>query len=355
MNRRAIELQFNWIFILIAGAVILAFFFSVVQKQRALSEEKLSITLATQMDAIFTGAIESKGTTQTLATPQPGIAFSCSDVCDCSYRIGTKSTEFRDKLLFAPALIKDDDARAWAVEWKLPFRVANFLLLTNPRIMYYLVYDAGNPVSAQLYARVSKALPAEINVQACSSLGAVSQLSPQGYAHTRFVFLGIEPVNPSTLGLSRAFADQDVSAIKIDPDLASAVLYEKSDPEELAFNSFQTLLAGDTTAYAAIFAADHQMYNCMMQRAFRELGVLARVSALRAKELQDAMDAAGRVECAYVLQDLATVGDKATLLGNAFDPDDDAAQEAFSVIKAVQPELQRQNNNLILQSCPELY
>jgi len=352
MNRRGIELQFNWIFILIAGAVILAFFFSVVQKQRALSEEKLSITLATQMDAIFTGAIESKGTTQILATPQPGIAFACTNVCDCFYRIGTKSTEFRDKLLFAPAFIKDEDARAWSVEWKLPFRVANFLLLTNPRVIYYLVYDAGDQLSAQLYQRISKALPKEINMQAFSSLGAVSQLSPQGYAHTRFVFLGIDPVNPSTLGLSRAFADQEVSAVKIDPDLSSAIVYEKSDPEELSFNSYQTLLAGDATAYAAIFAADHQMYNCMMQRAFKELGVVADVSARRALALDSALSA--RPECALYQPAhdvLNEVVQKAGLLSTQFPQ----AEEALSTIKAVQPELQRQNNNLILQSCPELY
>jgi len=44
VGKRGIEMQFHWIFILIAGAIILAFFFSLVAKQKSLSEEKLSIS-----------------------------------------------------------------------------------------------------------------------------------------------------------------------------------------------------------------------------------------------------------------------------------------------------------------------
>lgn len=351
--KQGIELQFHWIFILIAGALILAFFFSVVQKQRALSEEKLSITLASQMDAIFTGAIESKGTTQALATPKPGIAFACSKVCECNYYIGRKATEFRDKLLFAPSFLKDQDAIAWAVEWKLPFRIANFLFLTNPNIRYYLVYDAGDQRSVQTYQRVSKQLPQEINAEVFSSLGAVSQLSPQGYAHTRFVFLGLEPVSPGTLGLSQDWAEEDVSAVAIDDDLATAVFYDKTDPDELFFSSRPAILAGDATVYAAIFAADYNMYTCVLQRAFDRMSVIAAVSGQRAKLLQAEMDKLGRVECTYILQNLDDVSKAAAQLTTAQGLQEQEA--AFAVIRSAQSELQRQNNNLILQSCPELY
>ena len=41
MNRKGFELQFNWIFVLIAGALILAFFFTIAQKQRNLSQQSV--------------------------------------------------------------------------------------------------------------------------------------------------------------------------------------------------------------------------------------------------------------------------------------------------------------------------
>ncbi len=347
--KRGIELQFHWIFILIAGAIILAFFFSVVQKQRALSEQKLSITLSAQMDAIYTGAIESKGTTQRLVTPQPGVGFSCTEVCECVYSIGSKAAEFRDKLLFAPDFIKGQDAVAWSIEWKLPFRIANFLLLTNPGIKYYLVYEAGNPVSEQLYNRLSRALPAEINHEALRSPDAVYSLVPQGYAHTRFIFLGTSP--PDLRRLNIEFAGEGVSGVLVDPDAQRVVFYEKTGDEELEFNEYPSLLAGDQTVYAAFVSADHQMYDCVMKRAFEKVRVLALVQSRRAAMLQDSM--AGRPECAYILQDLDSVAQAAGQLASGTSL---LGQEpAMGVVLGAQSELKRQNDNLVLQSCPELF
>jgi len=354
MNKKAVDVQFNWIFVLIAGAVILAFFFSVVQKQRALSEEKLAIALSSQMDAIFTGAIERQSTIQTLVTPQPGIAFACSDVCECTYRIGSKSTEFRDKILFAPALIKDQDALAWAVEWERPFRIANFLLLTNPTIKYYLIYDKDDPTtqSPQLFARLSKGLPKELNIETLQYPDRISGLTPQGYAETRFIFLST-PQKPTLESLNSGFAKEDVSGLWIDADGQQAIFYEKRDSGKPSFDSYPTALAGDATAYGAMFAADHDMYNCMMRRAFRQMDIIARISAERAKLLQQAMDAQNppRAECAYDAQHLTGVAGDAAKLATAF-PDD---KEALGAIAAAQAELKRENDNLFPQSCPVIY
>lgn len=346
MNKRAIELQFNWIFVLIAGAVIIAFFFTVVQKQRSLSEQRLSITLASQMDAIYTGAIESKGTIQPLVTPQPGIAFACNDVCECNYYIGKKATSFGDKLLFAPNLIKDKDGIAWAVEWKLPFRIANFLMLTSPNILYYFVYDDSSQISKQAYQKIIKALPKEIMQETRSSLAAAYNIIPKGYLHTRFVFIGTEQPNMRSLNLK--FADEDVSGIWIGSDLQNIVFYEKSDPSELEFNEYPSVLAGDPTPYAAVFSADHQMYNCVMQNAFKKMKLVSLVSAERAKIIQTDL---ARAECTYATQNLEAIANAAGQLSKNFP----SQGQALSTMMSVQGELQRQNANLLQQSCPELY
>jgi hypothetical protein len=352
MRKQAIELQFHWIFMLIAGAVILAFFFSVVYKQQELSEQRLSITLAAQMDAIYTGAIESKGTAQRLVTPRPGIAFACSEVCECNYFIGTKATEFSDKLLFAPAFIKGQDAVAWALEWKLPFRIANLLMLTNPTIKYYLVYEAGDPNSEQVFKRFSKALPSEINQEILRSPDAVYGLTPQGYAHTRLVFLGTAR-KPDLRNLHLDFRAEDVSGIWIGQDLRQVVFFEKTDPEELVFNEYPSLLAGDATTYAAMFAADHQLYDCVMKRAFEKMRIVALVQAERARALQNAMSISQQFQCSYVLQDLDAVAQAAGQIAAA--PVFRGQESALATIRGAESELKRQNDNLILQSCPELF
>jgi hypothetical protein len=351
MSRKAVEWQVNWIFILIAGAIILAFFFGVVQKQRSLSEQKLSVTLASQMDAIYAGAIESRGAAQPLSTPKPGIAFSCSKVCECNHVIGRKATEFRDKLLFAPPIIRGSDALAWATEWKMPFRSANFLMLTSPAITYYLIYDAASKQSEQLYRRIAKNLPKEIPIREFSSIGAVSQLSP-GTEHTRIIFTGIEPVSQQTLGLNTMFSRSHVSGVFIDPDLRRAVFYDKR-PDELQFNAAPSVLLGDATAYAAIFSSDREMYDCVMRRAYGKLELAARLNAERARLLQEEMSATGQVQCNYILQDLESLAQAAATLSSqaAFAAQEDARDTALRSAS----EIQRQNDQLAKQSCPVMY
>ncbi len=359
MNRRGIELQVNWIFILIAGAIILAFFFSVVQKQRALSEERLSITLSSQMDAVFAGAIESKGTTQaSLVTPRPGIAFSCNNVCTCQYFIGKKATDFGDKLLFAPALIKGQNSIASAVEWKFPFRIANFLVLTSPAIKYFVIYDSSNQLSVQLFQRVSKMLPREINQQTFPSVLAAYEVAPEGYEHTRFVFLGTS--EPDLGRLNPQFMEEDVSGVWIDEDFSKAIFYEKTDEGTLDFSRYPSLLAGDATAVAAVFAADHDMYNCVMRKAFDRFSIVAGVQAARAKALKTVMEAEDRIGCssayAAVGKEIEDDALKATVLKNSF-PEGATPEEAEALgnLISAQSRLQQQNKDLLQSSCPELY
>ena len=354
MNKRAFEIQIHWIFILIAGAVILAFFFSVVSKQQVLSEQKLSITLSYQMDAVFAGAIESKGTTQPLVTPMPGIAFSCTNVCDCNFHIGKKATEFQDKLIFAPSMIKDFDAWAWTIDWKLPFRVTNFLMLTNPRIKYYFIHDSNNQDSVQLYQRLIKEIPTEINQQTIES-SYVTSVSHDGSAHTRFVFIGTSPQAVKLHLLHTSFEEEDVSAVWIAPDLSRVVYHEKRDPDELEFNQYDLPLAGDATAYASIFAADHQMYDCMMQRAFGKLQSVAFMHNERAGLLQQEMEALQRFDCQYIREDLKSVEDAARVLTNMATLRSPEIDEPLRTIRNIRHELKRQNDVLVKQNCPELY
>ena len=75
--KRGIEIQFNWVFILIAGGVILAFFFTIVTKQQTLSTERLAVQLSRDLDTVFSAAIAAKGVAQVLSIPRGGVVFDC--------------------------------------------------------------------------------------------------------------------------------------------------------------------------------------------------------------------------------------------------------------------------------------
>jgi len=353
MSKKGFEMQFHWIFILIAGAIILAFFFSLVQKQRDLSQEKLSITLATDMEAVFSGAIESKGTAQPLVIPRTGIAFSCSKACECNFYIGEKATEFRDKIIFAPGLISDQDAIAWAQEFKMPFRVTNFLYLTNPNIKYYLVYDSAVQDSAKLYRQMSSELPPGLNLAAIDGLSKLKGLRLEGFQETKLVFLGIpEDAEPALEGLDDSFRKEKVSAVSIEPSAKIVYFFEKPE-KELEFEKYPSVFIGEPSIFAAMFASDKAMYECGMRAAFARAAHVAQVVYERAQNLQEIAQQQNRTECIYLLDDLEAIKESAKTLSTA--PQIyEKVQDANAIVSKTES-LERENRNIILLSCPEIY
>jgi hypothetical protein len=353
-GKKAFELQFHWIFILIAGALILAFFFSVAYKQRAYSQEKLELTLATDIENIFTGAIISRGTAQKLPVPPQGIAFECSSGCDCRFRIERAAKPFGDKAMFAPELLADQDITVWALELKLPYRVTNLLYLTNPNTKYYLVYQ-DEPTSTQLLSQMSKNIPPLIGYENIT-LQELTSLQAEDYEHTKFVFLNADPPT-----LDDSFRRKSASAIKVDHN--GVAFYEK-DGVNLARVKYLSYI-GLPSLYAAMFAQDYVMYECGLRTAFRKLSYVSFLYAERAAELQQKSFDAAREWCDYGASSTINACNNvlpSTVVGMLCEQHDLGQKLSVklddSLIRRLSPlkeQLDSANVNFIQHSCPELF
>jgi len=344
MAKKGIEAQFHWIFILIAGALILAFFFSVAMKQRALSQEKLQLTLATDVENIFTAAIVSKGTAQKVPVPPQGIAFECTQGCACEFRIARAPRQFGDKTIFAPELLAEQDLTVWSLPFGLPYRATNFLYLTNPDIKYYFVHD-GEQASKNLFQQITKNIPPLIDYEIIKS-SDMGSIREDGYQHTKFVFVTFEPnYRPSMLHTS--FRRAEASAVKLDQ--RSVVFYEK---EGTTLVSKQVLsYAGMPSVYAAIFAHDHTMYRCGLQTAFRKLSYLSQLYIKRAQELKTRALESQKEWCAY--DDIISLLQEQQEAANALSQEIDESR--IIQLNSLKDQLERTNRNYVQQSCPELF
>ncbi len=352
-NKKGFELQFHWIFIMIAGALILAFFFSVAYKQRAYSQEKLQLTLATDIENIFTGAIVSRGTAQRLPVPPQGIVFECLEGCNCRFRIENAQKPFGDKAMFAPELLTDQEITVWALELKLPYRVTNFLYLTNPNIKYYFVYQE-EPISSSLLRQLTKNIPPLISYENIT-LDEVSRLKAEDYQHTKFVFLNADPPT-----IDSTFNKVSADAIKIDQN--GVAFYEK---EGTSFNRVKFLsYIGLPSLYAAIFAQDYVMYECGLRTAFRKLSYVSELYAERAGELQEKSFEAERTWCNYGARpgNVCAEASPSTVVGMLCQQHTIGQQLAVklddSLIRQLSPlkeQLDSANVNFLQQSCPELF
>lgn len=352
MNRKGFEMQFQWIFVLIAGAIILFFFFSVVQKQRSISEDRLSITLSTDIDAVFSSAVESRGTSQQLTVPESRIAFSCSDVCDCNFWIGKKSTQFKDKIIFAPGMLNAGKAVAWSLDWKIPFRAANFLFLMNPEDKYFFVIDTSNSRSRDLFTRLNRSLPSDVPL-AVISPGEIPDIVPSGGFRYRFVFLDVPSSSP--FGLQEDFKSIDVSVVYVN-SVEKAVTFYSKDKKSISFSADSSLFLGDPGIFAAVFADDKDMFECGMKKAFSRLSIVSSVLRSRASSLESDMSSANRPDCVYSAPNmdyLADISGSAGVLSDSSSFVDD--KDKFAVIAGAVDNLDGLNSNLVQQSCPGIY
>jgi len=285
INKKAVEMQFHWIFILIAGALILGFFFSFALKQRAVGQERLQYTLLSQIDDILAKSQLKGGTAQHIPTPRQGIGFSCTTGCDCAFQVDNAQRQF-NLPIFSPSLIKGQDTFIWSMEWKQPYRATNFLFLTNPDHKYYFVYNPADGISSKLHSELVKNIPPAIiqkneiltqfNYQNVTT-SELSNLKNEDFEH-KFIFIHTNPTVP------QAFNKMAAQAIQIDETKITFLSKTKRQ------NTFQTddvqRHIGLTSIYAAIFAQDGAMYTCGIEHALGKLATTSKILAQRAAEIQ---------------------------------------------------------------------
>jgi hypothetical protein len=275
-KKAALGLPFHWIFVLVAGTVILGFFFSVVYKQKDITEQKVSYRLITDLEAIISSAAQAKDTVQAIELPNTRIVVECSDECSCEMSIGGVPRDFEDTVLFSPKTLEGNSIIFWTQDWNVPYRAANFLYLSTDKTKFYLVTD--NP-EQQIVKFVKDRLPDEINYEIISS-SAVSSLTNKNFVKVKFVFFD---GSPSSVDIDE-FSDANPSAVSIQG--TDITFYERSSKRKDVFDeSFTASFDQEEMLFGAIFADDFNNYACSTKTAFKKLHYVAEVYDERTKEL----------------------------------------------------------------------
>lgn len=282
-NKKAsVEVQFNWIFVMVAGALILVFFFGIVQKQRELSQAKVSNSLITNLESIATGAGISKGTIQKVALPNIGIDFSCTEECLCTYAIEDIRKEYTDKVIFAPHTVEGSEVLLWTLDWKVPFRVTNFIYATTANDKYFFVYSDEN---SALLKRIQESVPEEVNAEFVH-FSQYRNIEYENYNSAKFIFVDTQSQIPSDLGIDSSFRRADVSGLYINSG-GDAVFYDKISSRRLDFIKVEMSYYGEPAMYGAIFASNSNAYDCSMVLALDRLNDIIDIFTSRAEYLDE--------------------------------------------------------------------
>ena len=298
-KKGVVEVQFNWIFILIAGALILLFFTTIILKQKSSTETKIDISLVSSLQSIISGSGTVSKLADIKALPRISVGFDCD-----SFSIGDLRQSVGKDIVFSPDFLDGRNLviRTW--DWNIPFRITNFLYLTVPQVRYIFVED-GTQQSTDLKNILMDALPpttikgqSAMNWEFVES-GALSGLNEQNNYKVRFVFLYPSPVI-TNIPTEFNSLKEDLTAIVI-KNYESAPI-ENGDLDFYNYNAGSLSLSssskyvGTASLLGAIFSEDADTYNCIMLKAFERAEFVADVYRRRSAELNAEYSGSGACE-----------------------------------------------------------
>jgi len=283
MRRKKAQLQvgFNWIYILIAGAVILMFFLLLLIKQKVVSEQKLSATVLRKIEGIFTGAGLSEKTVNIVEVPELTLVFTCDNETDYSdYAVkgtGVKS-ETPWQPVFAPKEITSKKMITWTLEWKMPFKIINYLLVSAPNIKYFIFSD-------------EYVLPEQFNwdcVGAGCSLKDIGGIKYNNEDQIRLVFPD-DTIVRNTLPLEIAqLDDEKVTAVSFSS--LSITFYEKIGDSFKPIGKSPLLSSfsiDNPNRYGAIFTTDPDIYKCNLKKSFKRMEMINNIYSGRILDIKN--------------------------------------------------------------------
>jgi hypothetical protein len=294
-KKAAIEVQFNWLFVLIIGVVILSFVFTVIRGQMKSTQDEVEATVRTKLDTVLQQAAQTPGTLFTVQLRNT--RFTSSDSCSDSFYLNeNRNLRIELEAAFSPKNMDSIQGEfiLWTLPWELPFRITNFVYLTSPDIVYLLVHDGPSEDFAEQinYTRDRTSLPDSMLKIVLSQGSLENQLSSLNHLNTRVVYVGgDEYCTQETV----TFPQGANSAICVEIDSNNGgldgwgkVVYLRDTQSGYATQR-ETYFLGRASLFGAIFSEDIVQFDCSMQKAYTRMNNMLDVYISRSNNLTYAL------------------------------------------------------------------
>lgn len=277
-KKAQVEVTFNWVYVLIAGAVIILFFVGIAAKQKTSSEKTLSGDIVRIMESIFASAGASEKTKNIIDIS--GLAdytfqFSCHDGVSEFNLKETESQRRQNAIdpVFSPAEIRATQLILWSLPYQLPFKITDFLFIGSSSTKYVVLGDRDG-FAEELMSETN-----EFNREQVTSLSEVDPgknfqvhvLDLSGDFYTRIPNDAIPIENPSLEKMDddKVTAVSFLSANQIQYYRKQGTVFVREHQNPVDILSLEG--EKDAARYAAIFATTAEIYKCNMQKALERL------------------------------------------------------------------------------------
>lgn len=351
-KRAEVEIQFNWLYMLIAGAVILIFFINLSGKYKERSEFELSEFILSELSMISSSSQMSSDTKSRIDVPGLDINLRCySDTCgpsgcDTSFDFKNQGVNppawFFVEPVFSPWNIRGDHLITWSLDWNVPYKVSSFLYLTGDDYKYVLIHNDVNSrsVAEDVYRLFSENEFVELELV---SEADVPTIEYGGESLVKFIFFYV----PGEVMPSDSIRKSD----KFDMMIVQGNL-DEGDVRFSVINASGVLTPGPAHKYygapmliGALYSSDADMYLCNQHKAFIKYEKVNTIFYHKAQELETRFLGSSR-NC-----DIQYSAAK----GHIIAINNSVKIKSFNSIESEISSLEGLNRQLLINGCPRLY
>jgi hypothetical protein len=182
--KKGFEIQFTWIFVIIAGAIIFAFLVSIVGKQKEQAQLKDDVRIKEALANIITISSSSSNAVNSHEYAPTTITFMCDEPDTSGFRVGTKGAmqSLATSVVFAQKEMKGGQFNTWTLDWDLPYKAATFTYITNKRTRYIFYKPSANADGVKIINWLLESFPTDFEkvvVETTTDLDA--ELVSKGY------------------------------------------------------------------------------------------------------------------------------------------------------------------------------
>ena len=341
-KKAQIEVSFNWIFVLIAGAAILFFFIRVIDSEMDFGREATLSRAVNRMNSVMTALAQNPDSVSMQDRINYQIQFYCT-IEGHSYGIeGARATQsLPHQLIFSPEIIGNSKLIAWVKTYDAPFPVGSMLYLTDEATQYVFIEDE-NPQKMRQYFEL---FPNNIS-KILTTLDEFTAKGDQGYERYILIILEDAVEQGFSLGAGNArFAAKIPYIVSID---------EPNEINFYEFGEYNTLLLSnrENRGYftqeqkiGAIITGHPDLYDCTMNKALEQTRITANINEARIQLLHDAYPEAHSCKQMYSL-----------ISQNLFiDMANSAKNEDFENLNAKYASIRSLNNQMLRTGCVTIY
>jgi hypothetical protein len=275
-KKAQVEVQFNWIFVIIVGVIFLSFFFMYIANRAEVSEQKISVGMARHFRTIIDSTSQKSGTVKEYTLPAPvEIKFICNNEYGLyNYMLNdVKVDDIKYDLIFAPRNLIARNVYTWTKEWEIPekngFSIATFLFLTgkNNGYVFYNEYP-----EEENYQLLFDNFPSNFSVHE-----GTESFDEKNYHETVYITYGdnrFTDVNHEGAKFVNILPDDQYNFFR-----TGTVCY--CDDYSCDSCEGEVRYMGSASLYGAIFSMDAESYNCTMNKALDKFRMVLLLQAYR--------------------------------------------------------------------------